>query len=361
MLIYSSLFGIIINCAGTPDQNYIGFTYWSNPGAFNNGIKGFCNVLLNAMFAFGGIELVGIAAAETANPRKALPMAMKQVFWRICIFYLSTILLIGIIVRHNDPRLLQGANSADANASPLVIAFEQAGLQVFPSIINAVVLVSVLSVGNSAVFGSSRTLAALGALQHGPKVLAYIDRKGRPLVAISLAALFSLLAYLADLPNRDTILHWLVEVSGLCSVFTWATICLCHIQFRKAWLAQGFGEKELPYRSYLGVTGSYVGLTLNIGMVAVQVWIAFSPIGHESMRFTDLARNAALKTMGGVLILMLYAIHKLVHGTTCTRSRNVDLDTGRRDYNVNVGLQETRDRDRRASWPKWKRIYKVLC
>ncbi|TWU70482.1 glyceraldehyde-3-phosphate dehydrogenase 1 [Metarhizium rileyi] len=204
------LFGVLLNFIGTPEQGYIGFEYWRNPGAFENGFKGFSTVLLNATFAFSGTELIGLAAAETTNPRKSLPMAIKQVFWRICLFYLSIILLIGLVVKHNDPRLTRGLNKADANASPLVIAFQEAGVQVLPSIINAVILISVLSVANSALFGSSRTLAALGALKQAPALLSYIDRKGRPLVAIAVAAFISLLAYVADLDDRHRVLEWLL-------------------------------------------------------------------------------------------------------------------------------------------------------
>ena len=80
-----SLLGIVINCGGTQDSGYIGGKYWANPGAFNNGFKGFCNILVTAAFSFAGTELVGLAAAETHNPSKSLPTAIKQVFWRIAI------------------------------------------------------------------------------------------------------------------------------------------------------------------------------------------------------------------------------------------------------------------------------------
>jgi yeast amino acid transporter len=80
-----SILGVVINCGGGQDSGYIGGQYWVNPGAFNNGFKGFCNILVTAAFSFSGTELVGLAAAETHNPSKALPTAIKQVFWRIAI------------------------------------------------------------------------------------------------------------------------------------------------------------------------------------------------------------------------------------------------------------------------------------
>lgn len=353
------MFGVILNCAGTPERGYIGFEYWRSPGAFRHGAKGFCSVLLNAVFAFSGTELIGLAAAETANPRKSLPMAIKQVFWRICLFYLSIILLIGLVVRHDDPRLVDGVNESDANASPLVIAFQEAGVQVLPSVINAVILVSVLSVANSAVFGSSRTLAALGALRQAPKLLAYVDRRGRPLMAIGVAAVVGLLAYLADLEERHKVLEWLVGIGALSSVFTWGTICLCHIRFRSAWLLQRRGLYELPYRSSVGVAGSYFGLFVNVAIILVQIWVAIAPIGYETLATVELARNAVLKLLSGVLMLIFFVVHKIIHGTRYVRPGEVDLDTGRRDYNVL--LLESLEREQRAMWPRWKKIYKFLC
>ncbi|KAJ8058042.1 hypothetical protein OCU04_012903 [Sclerotinia nivalis] len=77
------LLGAVINCTGTPETGYIGGKYWTNPGAFNHGFKGFCNILVMAAFSFAGTELVALAAAETYNPSKSLPTAIKQVFWRI--------------------------------------------------------------------------------------------------------------------------------------------------------------------------------------------------------------------------------------------------------------------------------------
>src|ERR1700716_84268 len=133
-----SLLGIIINIGGSPDGGYIGGKYWHSPGAFHNGIKGLCSVFVTAAFAFAGTELIGLAAAETANPRKSLPTAIKQVFWRITLFYIVSLTLVGLLVGYNDPRLLSGG-SADATASPFVIAIRDAGIDVLPSVMNVVI------------------------------------------------------------------------------------------------------------------------------------------------------------------------------------------------------------------------------
>ena len=116
------------------------------------------SVFISAAFSFGGIELVALAASETANPRISLPAAVKSTFWRIFIFYILTAIIIGCLVPYTNDDLLNGTGIA---ASPFVIAVSQGGIRVVPHIMNAVVVIAVISVGNSSVYGCSRTLASL--------------------------------------------------------------------------------------------------------------------------------------------------------------------------------------------------------
>lgn len=112
------ILAIIINCGGVPTdtRGYIGGRYWHNPGAFRNGFQGFCSVFVNAAFAFGGTELTGLAAAEAANPIKSIPLATKQVLWRITFFYVVALLMIGLIVPSSNrkPPLLVSKHSCRA-------------------------------------------------------------------------------------------------------------------------------------------------------------------------------------------------------------------------------------------------------
>ncbi|KAL6869317.1 histidine permease [Amphichorda felina] len=353
------LLGIVLNCGGTPERGYIGGEFWQDPGAFKDGFKGLCSVFVTAAFAFTGTELVGLAAAETANPRKSVPTAIKQVFWRITIFYIVALTLVGLLVRYDDPRLLGGTSDADANTSPFVIAIEEAGIQVLPSVMNTVILIAVLSVGNSAVFGSSRTLAALANLNQAPKILGYIDRRGRPLVATGVAAAVGLLSYLADLSYQNKVLDWLLAISGLSSIFTWGSICLCHIRFRRAWAARGRSPSELPFRSQVGVLGSYIGITLNVLVLAAQFWVGAFPIGWEKQSGAEVAGNFFLKFLGAPIILVFYITHKAFYHTSYVRIRDMDVDTGRRDFNVPILMAQ--EREEREGWPRWKKFYKFIC
>ncbi|KAF4635558.1 hypothetical protein G7Y89_g2538 [Cudoniella acicularis] len=276
------LLAIVLNCGGGLDGSYIGGRYWIDPGAFHNGFKGLCSVFVTAAFAFAGTELVGLAAAETANPRKSLPTAVKQVFWRISLFYIVSLTLVGLLVPYNDYRLLTGG-TANAAASPFVISIQNAGIEVLPSLMNVVILIAVLSVGNSSIFGSSRTLAALADQGQAPKILSYIDRKGRPIVAIGVASAIGFIAYAADSGAQGTVLDWMLALSGLSSTFTWGSICLAHVRFRRAWKLQGHSLDELAFRSQPGVIGSWIGFAFNALVLVAQFWVGAWPVGYKAM------------------------------------------------------------------------------
>ena len=360
VLIYlESLLGIILNCGGGPGGGYIGGKYWHDPGAFNNGFKGLCSVFVNAAFAFSGTELVGLAAAETANPRKTLPKATKQVFWRICLFYILSLTLVGLLVPYDDPQLSIHSSSADARASPFVIAIRNARISGLPHVMNAVILVAVLSVGNSAVYGTSRTLAALADQGQAPQFLGHIDRRGRPIVAILFISAFGLLCFLAASDKQEEAFNWMMAISGLSGIFTWGSICLAHIRFRRAWKLQGFTMRDLAWRSQTGLAGSWIGLFLNALVLVAQFWVGFAPIGCSEMNTLTLVVNWFRSYLGLPVVLLFYLPYKIYFRTPFVRARNMDLKTGRREFDVKQLLEE--ERADQADWPLWKKVYTILC
>ena len=279
--------GLVLVLGGGPSSglydSYWGARTWYDPGAFRNGFKGFCSVFVTAAFSFAGTELVGLAAAESKTPLKSLPSAVKQVFWRITLFYIVSLLFVGLLVRSDDDRLFSG-NSDYLNtiASPFVIAARDAGLRGFDSFLNVVILISVLSIGNSGVYGGSRTLTALAEQGYAPKMFAYVDRAGRPLISTALLIALGALAYIGLAPNGIEIFNWLLALSGLSSLFTWGSICLAHIRFRKAWEHQGHTLDEIPFKAVGGVYGSYLGLGLVILVLIAQFYVALFPVGSGS-------------------------------------------------------------------------------
>ncbi|KAF5126973.1 hypothetical protein DV495_003035 [Geotrichum candidum] len=329
------ILGIIINCGGAPQGGYIGGTYWHTPGAFNHGFKGLCSVFVTGAFSFTGTELVGLAAAETSNPRKTMPSAIKQVFWRITLFYLVSLAIVGLIVPFDDPQLL-GSSSVDIAASPFVIAINNAGIKVLPSIMNGVVLIAVLSVGNSAVYGCSRTIAALSAQGHAPKFLSYIDRQGRPIFGIMLSGLVGLLCFVVASDKESEVFAWLMALTGLSSIFTWGSICFCHIRFRAAMKVQGRSETELAFKSQPGLIGSYFGVIFNFLVLVAQFWTGLFPLGSSKADVTAFFQSY----LAAPIVLVCFIFFKIWKKTKFVSLQDMDLDTGRREIDTEALVAE---------------------
>ncbi|CAF0793585.1 unnamed protein product [Adineta steineri] len=347
------ILGIVLIFGGGPHHEYIGGRYWRDPGSFANGFKGVCSVFVVAGFAFGGTELVGLAAAETDNPRKTIPAATKQVFWRISIFYVVSLTIIGCLVPYTSKRLLSGTSSYDASASPFVIAIENAGIKVLPSIFNAVILCAVLSVGNASVYGATRTLCALAENSQAPKIFSYIDRKGRPISAVVLSMLLGLIAYINCTKTGTQVFNWLLTLGGLSTFFTWGSICACHIMFRLAWKAQGHTLDELAFKVPLGIWGSCFGLLLNILCLIAQFYLSVFPLNSPSS-----AKAFFEAYLAAPIILTFYLVWKIWKRTPFMRPSTIDLDTGRRLLDAQQLIDE--EKTERGNWPIWKRIFHIF-
>lgn len=274
------IFGIVYNCGGVGDKGYIGAKYWHEPGAFHNGFNGFAGVFTVAAFAFSGTELSGLAAAESDNPRKAIPKATKQVFWRILFFYVINLFILGLVLPYDDERLAEGS-SANTRYSPFVLAINDAGVKVLPDILNAIITLAVISVANSCTYGSTRTIQAMAERGMAPSFMAYIDKKGRPVWCVLLQLAFGCLAYIGVAGNQGVIFSWLLSLSGLSCFFVWAAITFTHIRFRLAWKAQGYTLNQLPYQAPFGIYGSAIGFVLIWLAIMASFYNALYVRAHE--------------------------------------------------------------------------------
>lgn len=282
-------------------------------------------------------------------------------FWRICLFYIVSLTIVGLLVPYDNEQLLQSSNSVDAVASPFVIAIKNAGIDGLPSVFNAVVMIAVLSVGNSSIYGSSRTLAALAEQHQAPRIFAYIDRQGRPLVSIGFASSLGLLAFLAG-ANRDlqdAAFNWLLALSALAAVFTWLSICVAHIRFRQGWKVQGHTLDELAFRSQPGLIGSYIGAALNILVLVAQLYVSIAPIDMDMMSVAQRLSHFFSAYLALPVTLAFYFPYKFWFRTAIVRSHNMDLVTGIRELNIQALIEE--EREEKKKWPTWKKVYKFFC
>jgi amino acid transporter len=221
-------------------------------------------------------------------------------------------------------------------------------------------MISVLSVGNSSIYGSSRTLAALAEQHQAPQFIAYIDRQGRPLIAIMISSAMGLIAYTSVIGTRaeNQVFNWLLAISGLSSVFTWLTICLCHIRFRAAWKYHGHTLDELPFKSQPGVIGSWLGFVFNSLVFVAQFWTGFSPEGYASMTANELVVNFFEVYLAAPIILVSYIGYKLWFKTKFVKLSEIDISTGKNITGDDLQILKDMDRADYEAKPWWG---KALC
>ncbi|GAA5865945.1 hypothetical protein JCM3774_005533 [Rhodotorula dairenensis] len=352
------IIGIVLNCGGGSGEysTYVGGRYWRDPGAFANGFKGVCSVFVTAAFSFAGTELVGIAATETPNPRKTLPTAVKGTFWRVSLIYLTTLLIIGLNVPYNNSTLLGGGSGA--GVSPFVIMANLAGLNGLDHLLNITVCISVLSIGLSCVYAGSRVLTALSETGYAPKCFQYVDKSGRPLYSVLVLLAAGPIAYVNCAAQGDEIFSWLLALSGLSTLFTWGSICMCHIRFRKAWRVQGHSIDELPFRAWGGVYGSWLGFILVCLVLIAQFYTAVWPIGGTSSDPGEAAETFFLSYLAAPIVIGLYVIAFSIHRTWPKKAHEIDLDTGRKTWFTAEEMNQWRAERRMAPW--YTRVYRKL-
>jgi amino acid transporter len=250
------IMGLVIDLGGVPGQEIIGFRYWDNPGPFVEYIAsgswgsflGFWAVMNNAVYSYAGVESVSVAAAETKNPRQNIPKACKRVFARVSIFYILSVLMVGMLVPSNDPTL--DDQSGTASQSPFVTAAARAGISVVPSIINAVVLTSAWSASNQSLLAGTRILYGLAIKNKAPKIFLRTTKYGIPYVCVILQTLVATLAFMSLSNGALTVFYWFVDLTACGTLISWSAILFNHIRLHQALKKQGISRHELPWNNW---------------------------------------------------------------------------------------------------------------
>ena len=179
-----------------------GLSNWQNrEDVFHGGWVSIISVFMIAGFSFQGTELVGVAAGEAKNPRKEVPKAIRSVFWRIMIFYIGAIFVIGCLIPFTDPSLL-ASGEADIAASPFTLVFERAGIAFAAALMNAVILTAILSAGNSGLYASTRMLYAMAHDGKAPKAFGRTNSRGVPINALLATAAVGLFGFLSAIVGQ---------------------------------------------------------------------------------------------------------------------------------------------------------------
>ena len=226
------------------------FANWTTGEApFVGGLSALIGVAMIAGFSFQGTEMVGVAAGESKDPQKTIPIAIKQIFWRILLFYIVCIFIIGTLIAYNDPRLLQAAATENVALSPFTLLYEKAGFAFAASVMNAVILTAILSAGNSGMYSSTRMLFDMARKGSAPKAFGKLDARGVPMNALYATTAIAALCFLTTFIGEEEVFNWLLNMSGMCGFIVWLGIAVSHYRFRKGYLAQGNKLENLAYRA----------------------------------------------------------------------------------------------------------------
>lgn len=209
---------------------------------FPNGVAAVFAVMMTVVYAFQGCEIMGVAAGETENPEKNIPKAVRNVVFRVLIFYVLAIVVLAAIVPWEKAGLME---------SPFVQVFDMVGIPYAADVMNFVILTAILSVGNSGLYASTRILWAMSKTGMAPKALTPLSSRGVPLRALSITLCFALISLMTSFVAADTLFMVLMAVSGMSGTVTWIVIALAQYKFRRAHLREGGTLSDLKYRAPL--------------------------------------------------------------------------------------------------------------
>jgi len=336
------LMGIIIDLGGNPKHDRIGFRYWRAPdgpmGEYlldqvkNERLSiflGFWATLTNALFAYIGTELIGVTVGEAENPRKNIPAAIRKTFWRILVFYIGGVFVIGLIVPStNDSLFVATKSKTGAAASPFVVATTLVGIKALNHVINSAILIFVMSAANSDLYIGSRTLYGLAVEGKAPAIFKRVNRMGVPYPALFLCTAFCGLVFLNVGSSSAKVFGWFVNLVSTFGALTWICILYSHIAFMKALKAHGMSRDDLPYKAPFQPWGSWFALGSTVIITIFKGFDTFLPWKAD---------NFVTSYIAIPIFLLLWAGYKVVYKTKAIPADKVDLVTGLRTIDEEEG------------------------
>ena len=258
----AAIFGIIPMQDGSPAPGLHNITA---EGWFPHGGLPILMTMVAVNFAFSGTELIGIAAGETENPHKVIPVAIRTTIARLIIFFIGTVFVLAALIPMQQ---------AGVEKSPFVLVFEKVGIPYAADIFNFVILTAILSAANSGLYASGRMLWSLSNEKTLPACFAKVNKRGVPVTALSVSMLGGVLALFSSVVAPDTVFVALSAISGFAVVAVWLSICASHFMFRRRHLQQGKALSDLQYRAPWYPVVPVLGFVL---CLVACVGLAFEP------------------------------------------------------------------------------------
>ncbi|MES4613602.1 MAG: amino acid permease [Ewingella sp.] len=284
---------------------------------FAGGFASMIGVAMIVGFSFQGTELIGVAAGESENPGKNIPRAVRQVFWRILLFYILAILVISLIIPYTDPNLLRN-EVGDISVSPFTLVFRNAGLLSAAAVMNAVILTAVLSAGNSGMYASTRMLFTLASEGKAPRIFAKLSKGGVPRNALYATTVVAALCFLSSMFGNQTVYLWLLNTSGMTGFIAWLGIAISHYRFRRGYVSQGRDLKDLPYLSGFFPFGPIFAFVLCLIITLGQNYQAF-------LKDTIDWYGVAATYIGLPLFLIIWFGYKWTRGTKVVKYSEMEF------------------------------------
>lgn len=353
-------FTFITMVGGNPQHDAFGFRNWNVEGGplaeyLSEGASGHFQAiiagLISAAFVCVGVEYMGMSAGECINPRKNMPIAFRTVLFRLVVFYIGGALSVGILVAYNDPAFVaKYSSSSDAAASPYVVAMTNMGIKGLPHIINAIMVTSAFSAGNSFVYCSSRVLYGLATQGFAPKFFSYCNKQGVPIFCIMASICFSLLSLLQLGNGAATVLNYIVSICTGSQVLNYVYMSITYIGFYRACKAQNIDRDGFAYKSWFQPYSSYFALAFLIIMVGILGYTTFLP-GHW-----DVSSFIFYYIMVFVNIALII-FWKVLKRTKMVNPAEADLTSGleeieEHEYKFYALLNVTKETYQKPKWAK---------
>ncbi|ORY36149.1 hypothetical protein BCR33DRAFT_742932 [Rhizoclosmatium globosum] len=287
------------------------FKNWNPSVIGDSSTDKFVNIagaFVTAFFSYGGTELVGLTAGEAANPRKSVPRAINGTFYRVFLFYIGAIFIVGVLLPPNS-EILNPSNAS--RESPFVYVYNVVGISFGSHLMNAVVIIAALSAANSSIYATSRTLMRLAEEGSAPSVLGWVDSRGVPVFALLVSILFGALAVIGGyVAGTSQVFNFLSNFIALCIMASWMVMSYTHLRFRWGYLAQGRRIEDLPYKAPFFPYADYLSLGIGSLVTSFMLFGAF----FDATIDTDWFMNNSWVYCGLPLMIGLYLIKGLELG-----------------------------------------------
>ena len=293
VLVAFLIIGVALWLGLLPASGFVGLSNVSEVGFMPNGWSGVATALLAVAFAFGGIELVTVAAAESEDPQAGVHSAIRSIIWRISVFYIGSVLLIVLLLPFDE---IGGADSAAD--SPFTAVLELANIPGAVGIMEAVIVVALLSACNTQIYGSSRFMQNLAVRGDAPASFARTDARGVPMRAVIVSVAFGFAAVALQYWNPPGLLAFLLNAVGGCLIVLWIVVALSFVRLHPKLVATG---EITEVRMWAPAVLPWVMIALAAGVIALM-------LANPDGRFQMLAVTVVV----GV-IAIAGAIHQNVH------------------------------------------------